>query len=390
MEYRGKYYVTFGPGSMGFGVQTPGDKEAGCVVNEVVPGTTAEKYGVEVGDTLLRIGDEDITHLGHKSTAELIEEAERPVVLQFERVTKANVTTDNGKENAKEKKENNNEIKIEELNEKYLKEFTFCSKHPFIAACKMGNLKDVRAFIKNNSYDVNATDSFGQTALYIGVFNNNIELIELLVDNGADVDSIVTVTGETSLGVATRNNNTEIVNILIKKGACINRQIGESGDTVLHRATYKNYPGLLNLFLNNGGDVNVKNKRGYTPLHIAARNDHEHIARFLIENGAHVNATDKYLSTPLHCAAYWGNVKTLKELLKNNGRHDMKNNKLMTVLDVAKDENRKTCTQLIHLYLSEWFYKRPVYLILKRYGDVFDTDISHLERYIIEYLVGDL
>ena len=47
---------------MGFGVQTPGDKEAGCVVNEVVPGTTAEKYGVEVGDTLLRIGDEDITH----------------------------------------------------------------------------------------------------------------------------------------------------------------------------------------------------------------------------------------------------------------------------------------------------------------------------------------
>ena len=107
----------------------------------------------------------------------------------------------------------------------------------------------------------------------------------------------------------------------------------------------------------------------------------------MIENGAHVNAIDKYLSTPC-IVQLIGVMKTLKELLKNGGICEMKNNKLMTVYDVAKDEKREKCMYLIHLYLSEWYYKRPVYLILKRYGEMFDTDMSHLERYVIEYLVG--
>jgi len=249
-----------------------------------------------------------------------------------------------------------------------------------IEACKINN--------DNNNYNINARNMVGQTPLYISVMQNNVDMVRVLLENGALVDSVVKDSGDTSLGLATRNKYNDIVNILVNKGAKINRQIGDTGDTVLHRATYKNYPELLDLFLNNGGDVNVKNKRGYTPLHIAARNDHEHIARYLIENGAHVNAIDKYLSTPLHCAAYWGNEKTLKELLKNGGICEMKNNKLMSVYDVAKDEKREKCMYLIHLYLSEWYYKRPVYLILKRYGEMFDTDMSHLERYVIEYLVG--
>ena len=38
-----------------------------------------------VGDFLVGIGDEDITHLDHESTVELIIETKRPVVLHFEK-----------------------------------------------------------------------------------------------------------------------------------------------------------------------------------------------------------------------------------------------------------------------------------------------------------------
>ena len=89
-----KFDVTFGAGSMGFGVETPENQEEGSVVTEVLEGSVADKAGVKVDDFLIGIGDEDITHLDHESTVELIVEAERPVVLHFERVTKANVPTD--------------------------------------------------------------------------------------------------------------------------------------------------------------------------------------------------------------------------------------------------------------------------------------------------------
>ena len=243
---------------------------------------------------------------------------------------------------------------------------------------------------EDRSYDsgINDKDKFGCTPLYTSVLNGNIEMVKLLLQHGARVDDAVGSSGETALGVATRNNSVRIVNMLLQEGADVNRQIGDSGDTVLHRAIYKNYPNLLQCFLEHGGNVDVKNKRGYTPLHIAARNDFEHIVRFLLENGAHIDAVDKYLSTPLHCAAYWGNAKALKELLIKNCQCLRKNNKSMTAMDVAKSNKRNKCTRLIYLYLSQWFYGRSVYLVLKRFGDSMKTDITHLQRYVIEYLVG--
>ena len=72
-----KYDVTFGPGPMGFGVETPEGKEEGSIVTEVVADSVAEKGGVMVGDFLIGIGDEDITHLDHESTVELIIETKR-------------------------------------------------------------------------------------------------------------------------------------------------------------------------------------------------------------------------------------------------------------------------------------------------------------------------
>lgn len=249
-------------------------------------------------------------------------------------------------------------------------------------------LKASNVGLAEDDSGINAKDKFGCTPLYTSVLNGNVEMVKLLLEHGANVDDATGSSGETALGVATRNNSVRIVNMLLQQGADVNRQIGDSGDTVLHRAIYKNYPKLLQCFLEHGGNVDVKNKRGYTPLHIAARNDLDHIVRFLLENGAHVDAVDKYLSTPLHCAAYWGNAKALRELLIKNGQCFLTNNKSMTVMDVAKSNNRNDCVRLIYLYLSQWFYGRSVYLVLKRFGDNMETDITHLQRYIIEYLVG--
>eukprot|EP00943_MAST-04B_sp_MAST-4B-sp1_P009151 g9151.t1 len=79
-----RFDVKFTEGSLGFGVETPEGMDEGSVVTEVVPGGPADKGKVRVGDTLVAIGDEDITHLDHEFTHRLISNSKRPIVLHFE------------------------------------------------------------------------------------------------------------------------------------------------------------------------------------------------------------------------------------------------------------------------------------------------------------------
>ncbi len=79
-----RFDVKFTEGSMGVGVETPEGMDEGSVVTEVVPGGPADKGKVRVGDTLVAIGDEDITHLDHEFTHRLISNSKRPIVLHFE------------------------------------------------------------------------------------------------------------------------------------------------------------------------------------------------------------------------------------------------------------------------------------------------------------------
>ena len=78
-----QFDVKFGKGSMGFGVEAPEGCEEGSVVTIVDAGSPADLGGVVVGDTLIAIGDEDITHLDHEETVELIRTCTRPIVLHF-------------------------------------------------------------------------------------------------------------------------------------------------------------------------------------------------------------------------------------------------------------------------------------------------------------------
>jgi hypothetical protein len=98
------YDVTFGPGSMGFGVETPDGEEEGSIVTEVTKDSVAEKAGIKVGDYLIKVGKEDITHLDHESTVELIVESERPLILHFSRETKSE---NKGNEEVTSQEENN-------------------------------------------------------------------------------------------------------------------------------------------------------------------------------------------------------------------------------------------------------------------------------------------
>ena len=90
----------------------------------------------------------------------------------------------------------------------------------------------IENFINNETVDINCVDIINNTPLIYAIENDRIDIVQLLIDKGADVNKI---TGEdiTPLRVAINEiNNMDIINLLINKGADI-KYINKKGQKYL-------------------------------------------------------------------------------------------------------------------------------------------------------------
>jgi len=94
--------------------------------------------------------------------------------------------------------------------------------------------------------------------------------------------------GTTPLNRACYENNREIVRLLLEKRANVNAVV-TNGDTPLNRACYYNYPKIVGLLLEYSANPNIANKNGETPLYRACRENNLEIVRLLLDKGANVN-----------------------------------------------------------------------------------------------------
>lgn len=89
-----------------------------------------------------------------------------------------------------------------------------------LAHAKNGDKKDILFIIKLGA-DVNTRAIAGQDfppALVIAALNSNIDAVEALIENGADVNA-QTKRGDTALLVAVQHNNLDMMNLLLSAGA---------------------------------------------------------------------------------------------------------------------------------------------------------------------------
>ena len=91
--------------------------------------------------------------------------------------------------------------------------------------------------------------------------------------------------GLTALMLATIEGHTEIVDILIEAGADLNIQ-EEYGDTALMKAIYKKNIDIAEMLIDSGADLNIPDEDGNSALIKAIQKKNTNIAEMLIENGA--------------------------------------------------------------------------------------------------------
>lgn len=120
---------------------------------------------------------------------------------------------------------------------------------------------DVLLLVFKDNIDVK--DQEGKTALMYSVLHRNMNLIKVILDNGANID-LQDKEGKTALMYAAmKDGKLEILKYLIKKGANLNLQDKE-GSTALFIATKTSNFSIIKFLIKNNADLNIKNNDGNT------------------------------------------------------------------------------------------------------------------------------
>ncbi len=169
---------------------------------------------------------------------------------------------------------------------------------------------EVVQYLLDRGADVNVQDDDGATPIFFAAASNpDPKVFFLLVERGAKLDLQTKENGTTLLHKAMFNRRIEPVRFLLDHGLDVNAACQGSvyfGERPLHRACQFGTEEIVRLLVDRGADVNVQDGNGITPLHNAAFSKSTELVRFLLDKGAQVNAegTARLYSgkRPIHAA----------------------------------------------------------------------------------------
>ena len=177
--------------------------------------------------------------------------------------------------------------------------------------CKDNNSEKLTDFI-------NSPNEQGVTALHYASFRGDIEIIKLLIENGADIKKKTKRNLNIFHYCAQGNKPSSLMYfylLLKEKDSSENYELikekDEGGSTALHWAVYSVAEDLLLYLINldifksneeKRNFINQPDNQGYSPLHLCITSKSSRIATKLLQNGADPRVKDKNGQTPLQLA----------------------------------------------------------------------------------------
>lgn len=200
-----------------------------------------------------------------------------------------------------------------------------CSgKQPIHEAVITGNIGTVELLIQDGA-DVNATDSQGMQPIHFATKYGRAEIVQLLLDRGAHVDACVSGgdnEGEQPIHIAAARGHVEIVRLLYNYGADLTSLDGNRKQAI-HIAVCYGHVDILELLLARGVDVNTCSGKSAQP-HITGKNRQNEMLQWALKvrrTKQHQDVTHIILEntsgTPIHYAVIQGYVEIVKFLLRS-------------------------------------------------------------------------
>jgi len=242
----------------------------------------------------------------------------------------------------------------------------------FKIAKREATYPDISTQITRYHANINVTDDEGRTPLFYAVHSNDVKLVKVFLELGADYnikdrngktvfdhfdksvpyeirnllwvekyrethprfkETSVRMDGKnfvasyrntdswTKLMHAVFDNDLEQVRQLLKGGAHID-DYNNNKTTALHMAVAKNHKRIAQLLLAKGADIEVKNKHGLTPLFFAVEKENLPMLELLIKHGANIDAVTDMGETPLSYAFTNSKKSMIKPLIQNGADVD--------------------------------------------------------------------
>lgn len=223
--------------------------------------------------------------------------------------------------------------------------------------------------------DIKIRDSYNHAPLHTAVISCTFEAVEVLLKNGADVNSVIT-NKKTPLHLASSNLEYEpssyddyLISDIMKKVDTISwiksndpidfyghadkmikllleynadcTMADSEGALPIHYAAFfgNNYAFkvLLDHMSDNNIEIEMVDNNGFAPMHWAALNSDKSFVELLFKKGASTIIINKENGkTPLHMSAFNGRYETSKFLIDNGADINAKDNNGFTPLDYAK------------------------------------------------------
>ena len=191
---------------------------------------------------------------------------------------------------------------------------------------KNEKLQEAYSLIEQRDQTVlNAQDPAGRTALHWAADKRNVDIVDALIQAGANLD-IKDTKGNTALMLTVTYKYVEgrderaPFGALLRAKANLNIQ-NTDGNTALMLTTMDDYYAYY--LIKAGADPNISNKAGDTALILAVTYNYTTIALELIEAKANLNTQDGNKMTALHWAVRNNNFKIVKKLIDNDAERDI-------------------------------------------------------------------
>ena len=204
---------------------------------------------------------------------------------------------------------------------------------PLEWACDNGNIRIVDRLLKAGA-EINRPT--GRSALAEAALNGHTEIVQFLLDQGADKDWRGKNSDGTPLYIAAEIGSTEIVYELLERNADPNLKDGFHLRP-LNVAAYLGFTEVVEILLRHGVDTEPDDAYRYgTALGAAARRGHADIVRRLLEEGSDANQEMKTYRTPIVAAAAYGYADVVEILLQ----YKAKGPSLEHALEIAAQNGR--------------------------------------------------
>ncbi len=222
------------------------------------------------------------------------------------------------------------------------------------SAIKEKNIDKVKKLI-SDGINIDMKGESGFAPLMQAVFENNREILLLLIENNASLNDKTTderFEGLSALAFAALYGYKEMSQILLENGADINSTDGLDFTPLMHAAE-NGHLEVVKLLFDYKPDINARNWQGKTALMLATMKVWKQIGskiiQLLLENGADPNIMDNISGdTALILASIDGDIEIAQLLLNKGANINLKDLSGKTALDYALQNEHEEIKKLLN------------------------------------------